>query len=205
LKRIEEADDAIEDVNAIRNRVGLGEVSLRPVTEWANLDFETKIDFPAYGGKEIRAMLRKGLADIPLLKWHYLVDVNRVLGPEGTTFVVEGARQLDLAEAKALYDRDAIFIDTSPIEVWRELHVRGAVHLPYDRSDDPTAPRLDRHSLREVAGEDDEIVFYFRDRSFVFAAWDSAKALTWGYRKVHHFVGGARAWAAAGLPVETGD
>ena len=56
-----------------------------------------------------------------------------------------------------------------------------------------------------VAGEDDEIVFYFRDAHESTASWEAAKALAWGYNKVHHFVGGARAWAAAGFPVETED
>ena len=153
----------------------------------------------------MRALLRKGLADIPLLKWQYLVDVRRLGSPELTTFEVEGAPLLGLAEAKALYDRGAIFIDTSSREFWRESHVKGAVHLPYYRSDDQTAPRLDRHSLREVAGEDDEIVFYFRDAYEITASWEAAKALAWGYNKVHHVLGGARAWAAAGFPVETGD
>jgi TolB-like protein/class 3 adenylate cyclase/rhodanese-related sulfurtransferase len=205
LGRIEEADDAIEDVNGIRNRAGLGELSLRSTTEYAFVDFDAGIDFPAYGGKEMRELLRRGLADIPLLKWQYLVDVNRVLGPVGTTFEVEGAPQLDLEEAKALYDRGAIFIDTSSFEIWREAHVKDAVHLPYDRSDDPTAPRLDRHSLREVAGKEDEIVFYYRDRSVIFAAWEPAKAVAWGYHKVYHFAGGAKAWQEAGYPIETGE
>jgi rhodanese-related sulfurtransferase len=79
------------------------------------------------------------------------------------------------------------------------------VHLPYFRSADPKAQHLDRHSLREVAGKDNEIVFYFRDRQVNSASWEAAKALAWGYDKVHRFLGGARAWAAAGFPVETGD
>ncbi|MDX1401301.1 MAG: adenylate/guanylate cyclase domain-containing protein, partial [Kiloniellales bacterium] len=185
LGQIDRADDAIEDVNAIRNRNGLAELSLRPTSEYAAFDFETEIDFPAYGGKEIRALLRKGLEKIPLLNWQYLVDVNRVLGPKGTTFEVTGARLLDLPEAKTFYDLGAIFIDTSSFEFWREGHVKGALHLPYDRSTDTSAPRLDRHSLGKVADKDDEIVFYYRDGSVEFAAWECAKALAWGYRKIY--------------------
>ncbi len=207
LGRIEEADDAIEAVNGIRHRAGRGgELSLRSTSQFAYSDFNAEVDFPAYGGQEMRALLRKGLADIPLLKWQYLVAVKRTPGSlEPATFEVEGAPLLGLAEAKALYDRGVIFIDTSSREFWRESHVKGAVHLPYKRSDDQTAPRLDRHSLREVAGKDDEIVVYFRDREVSSASWEAAKAVAWGYHKVHQFLGGAQAWAAAGFPVETGD
>ncbi|MHC4093629.1 MAG: rhodanese-like domain-containing protein, partial [Planctomycetota bacterium] len=207
LGRIEEADDAIEAVNDIRNRLGPGgELSLRSKKEFGFGEVDAEIDFQSYGGQDIRTLLREGLAVIPLLKWQYLVAVQRTPGsPEPATFEVEGAPLLGLAEAKALYDRGAIFIDTSSREFWRESHVKGAVHLPYYRGGDPAAPRLDRHSLREVAGEDDEIVFYFRDANSSSASWEAAKALAWGYDKVHRFLGGARAWAAAGFPVETGD
>ncbi len=36
------------------------------------------------------------------------------------------------------------------------------------------------------------------------AAWWAAKAVTWGYRKVYLFDGGAKTWKDAGYPVETG-
>jgi TolB-like protein/class 3 adenylate cyclase len=207
LGRIEEADDAIEAVNDIRNRLGPGgEISLRSKKEFAFGEGDVEIDFQSYGGPEMRALLREGLAVIPLLRWQYLVAIELTPGsPEPANFEVEGAPLLGLAEAKALYDRGAIFIDTSSREFWRKSHVKGAVHLPYYRSGDPAAPHLDRHSLREVAGEDDEIVFYFRDASSSTASWEAAKAVAWGYHKVHQFLGGAQAWAAAGFPVETGD
>ncbi len=36
------------------------------------------------------------------------------------------------------------------------------------------------------------------------ASWEAAKAVIWGYRKVYHFDGGAKAWKEAGYHVETG-
>jgi 3-mercaptopyruvate sulfurtransferase SseA len=67
--------------------------------------------------------------------------------------------------------------------------------------------RLRRTTLREVAGYDDEIVFYFDeigDGVYTSASWEAAKAVAWGYRKVYHFVGGAKGWEDARYPVETG-
>jgi 3-mercaptopyruvate sulfurtransferase SseA len=64
--------------------------------------------------------------------------------------------------------------------------------------------RFSKTTLREVAQYDDEIVLYFDDGSVTKAAWEAAKAVTWGYRKVYIFDGGAKVWKDAGYPVESG-
>ncbi len=97
-----------------------------------------------------------------------------------------------------------VFIDVSNKRVWNALHITGAVHLSWERHDDP---RLSRTTLREVVGYDDEIAFYADydgDGVWTTAAWEAAKAVAWGYRKVYHFVGGGIAWEDAGYPIETG-
>ena len=100
-----------------------------------------------------------------------------------------------------------VFIDTSGESIWNAAHIPGAVHLPYDHTGDPNQVRFSRTTLREVAGYDDEIVLYFsyldNDENSI-PAWDGAKAVSWGYRKVYLFDGGAKAWKDAGHPVETG-
>ncbi len=99
-----------------------------------------------------------------------------------------------------------IFIDTSDDSVWNEAHIPGAVRLPYYRTRDLSRKRFRRTTLREVADYNDEIVLYFAfpaEDETASASWEAAKAVTWGYQKVYHFVGGARAWREAGYPVET--
>ena len=81
----------------------------------------------------------------------------------------------------------------------------GAVHLPYDRTGDPSRVRLRWTTFREMAAYNDEIVItfgYIEDDDHV--AWEAAKAVAWGYSKVYHFDGGARVWKEAGHPIETG-
>jgi 3-mercaptopyruvate sulfurtransferase SseA len=137
-----------------------------------------------------------------------LVTVHPVLGPGNTWFEVEGATQIDIPTAKSLHDRGVVFIDVSGESVWNAGHIPGAVHLPYERTADPSRARFNKTTLREVARYDDEIVIYFLyyDSSVGggSASWEAAKAVTWGFRNVYHFVGGARAWEDAGYPVETG-
>ncbi len=98
--------------------------------------------------------------------------------------------------------RGVIFIVTSGESMWNAGHIPGAVHLSWLRTEDP---RFSKTTLREVAGYDDEIVLYLNDGSgYTSPAWEVAKAVTWGYRKVYFFDGGAQDWKEAGYPVETG-
>ncbi len=161
-----------------------------------------QIDFKRFGSKAVQDLVRAGLTDIPELKWQYLVTIHVVLGPGNTWWEVEGATQIDIPTAKSFHDRGVTFIDTSGDSMWNVGHIPGAVHLLWERTGDP---RFSMTTLREVAGYNDEIVLYFDDGSGVAsAAWEAAQAVTWGYRKVYLFDGGAQAWKDAGYPVETG-
>ncbi|GAF86931.1 unnamed protein product [marine sediment metagenome] len=100
-----------------------------------------------------------------------------------------------------------MFIDTSDEKIWRQGHIPNSVHLPEDRNaEDLTRRRLTETTLREVADMTDEIVFLWHlPTSGETPAWETAKAIKWGYQKVYYFVGGAPAWKAAGYPIETGE
>ncbi len=131
-----------------------------------------------------------------------MITVHRILGPGNSGFEVEGATQIDIPAAKIFHDRGVVFIDVNGENVWNAAHIPGAVHLSWERADDP---RYSKTTLGEVAGNHDEIVLYFDGGSGVAsAAEEAAKAVSWGYRKVYHFVGGAKGWEDAGYPVETG-
>ncbi len=73
-------------------------------------------------------------------------------------------------------------------------------------AEDLTTRRLTETTLRGVADKTDEIVFvYYLPNSAQITRWSTAKAIKWGYEKVHYFRGGAPAWKAAGYPIETGE
>ena len=208
LGRIDDADDAIETANDLRNMMGLGELTIRPSEIFAvEPSVWFKLSFARFGSKAVQDHVRSGLTVIPALKWQYLVTAHGVLGPGNDWFEVEGATQIDISTAKSLYDRGVVFIDSSEERVWSAGHIPGAVHIPFWRTGDPSRKRFRRTTLREAAGYDDEIVFYFAyfdESETASASWEAAKAITWGYRKVYLFDGGARAWKDAGYPVETG-
>lgn len=111
-----------------------------------------------------------------------------------------GANQIDIATAKSYHDQGVTFLDVSDNDTWNEGHITGAVHLSWIRTEDP---RFSKTTLRDIAGYNHDIVFYASD-GYLSPAWEVAKAVTWGYRRLYHFEGGAPAWEAAGYPVKTG-
>jgi TolB-like protein/rhodanese-related sulfurtransferase len=206
LGRIEDANAAIEIANDLRNTMGLGELSIQPSDAFTAFPSDKwQLNFERFGSKAVQDHLRAGLTDIPALKWQLLVHTHAVLGPGKSWWEVEGATQIDITTAKSFHDRGVIFIDTNGESTWNAGHIPGAVHLSWERSGDPNRVRYSKSTLREVAGYDDEIVLYLNDGSgYTSPAWQVAKAVTWGYRKVYFFDGGAKAWKEAGYPIEMG-
>ena len=204
LGRIEDADRVIDEANLLRNLLGLEALSLRDTTAYSMEQYDSyrQIDFKRFGSKPVQDLVRAGLSDIPELKWQYLVTIHDDSRAGNTWWEVEGATQIDIPTAKSFHDRGVVFIDTSGESAWNLGHIPGAVHLAWVRAGDP---RYSKTTLREVAQYDDEIVLHFDDGAGgASASYEAAKAVTWGYRKVYHFYGGAKAWKDAGFPIETG-
>ena len=143
-------------------------------------------------------------SEIPALKWQYLITAHFVLGQGNSWFEVAGATNIDIPTAKSFYDRGVLFVDTGGEKYWRAGHIPGAVHLSWERSDDPKKLWFNRKTLSDVADYGDEIVFY-SSTDYRSPPWETAKAVTWGYRKVYFFHGGAQGWNEAGYPIEDGD
>jgi TolB-like protein/class 3 adenylate cyclase/tetratricopeptide (TPR) repeat protein len=205
LGRIDEADGVIDKVNHLRNLVGLGELSLRDVRTYAPDPRDVEIDFARFGAMRVQDLVRAGLTDIPALKWQYLVTAHTVigLGQNSYWFEVEGATEVDVPTAKSLYDRGVIFIDSSGDSQRRDAgFIPDTVHLSWERSSDPNRVWFNQANLSEVADYDDEIVIY-SSTGYGASPWETAKAVTWGYKNVYYFHGGALAWKEAGYPIET--
>ena len=202
LGRIKDADDAIEAANDVRAKLGLGDLSLERQTRYFS-PFQGEIDFKRIGGKSAQARFRAGLTSVPALTWQYRITMNEVLGA-GYTYEVEGAKEINIAEAKSLYDQGAVFVDVSNEHHWKKSHIPGALHLPFIRFKEPDKLRFEKSTLSERAGISDKIVLHCYDQNCQSAAFAAAKAANWGYQKVYNFEGGAPAWEAAGYPVEEG-
>ncbi len=196
LGRIEDADNAIDKANDLRNLVGLSGLSLRENRAYAADPFDDKIDLIRFGSKPVQDFVRAGLIDIPSLKWQYLVTVHRVLGAGNNWFEIEGATEIDVATAKSFHDRAVVFIDTRSNDPYSQGHIPNAINLG-------TYTNLTKENLSELVDLDEEIVFYCAGRDCPYSPYACAKALVWRYTNVYYFAGGYPAWKNAGYPIET--
>lgn len=108
---------------------------------------------------------------------------------------VDGATTVNAAEAKALFDNEALFVDTRKDKDWEAGRIPGAEHLNVKKV-------LTQESLAEVAGKDEVIVMYCNGHKCIRSSQAAKMAVDWGFSKVYYFRDGFPAWKAAGYPVE---
>ena len=188
LGRIEEAKIAVEKYNQENEDIGWDPLTLGFVGRW--FAFKEEADM-----ERLREGLRK--ADVPEgaapldeeQTFLALVDES----PSG--FDVEGATEIDVTAAKALFDRGVTFVDVRSTGAYKEGHIPGSVHL-----DLYTA--LSAENLAEYGAKDEEVVFYCFGESCYRSAHACAKAITWGFTRVYYFAGGFPAWKEAGFRSE---
>ncbi len=75
-----------------------------------------------------------------------------VSGTEGS-YEVKGAATLDVATAKALFDRGVPFVDVRGKWSWNEGHIPGAVNLKY----------ISEAELSKIVSKDQDVVIYCDD------------------------------------------
>ncbi len=64
------------------------------------------------------------------------------------------------------------------------------------------ATELSRDTLSRIVGKDEEFVLSCHGKYCPDSAYASAKAVTWGFKRVYYFASGFPAWKEAGYPVE---
>ncbi len=108
---------------------------------------------------------------------------------------VEGTVSTSLLEAKKLFDKGVVFIDVRNPRLYAKGHIPGAHHFDYKYD-------FDESRLDGVAKKDQPIVIYCSGVKCSRSYRASAKAVSWGFSKVHYFRGGIVDWKKAGYPVE---
>jgi len=109
---------------------------------------------------------------------------------------VFGAKTVNLAQAKKLFDDGAVFIDVRDPQSWSLGHIEGSVNLNFNANEFAVlyvSKDLDRTT---------PIVFYTSSALNVSSAMASFFASNWGYTNVYYFRDGYYSWMAADYPVE---
>ncbi len=108
---------------------------------------------------------------------------------------VPGAKTINVAEAKALFDKKALFLDARNNSDWEAGRIAGAVHLELKS-------QLTKENLAKHAKPGDPIVFYCNGVKCMVSPHAIEKVKPWGYTKMYFFREGFPAWKAANYPIE---
>ena len=108
---------------------------------------------------------------------------------------VNGAKTVTAAEAKALFDKGALFVDVRKDSDWAAGRVPDAVHIELKKV-------LSEATLGKESKKADPIVIYCNGVGCMRSSKASDKAVAWGYTNVYYFRLGFPAWKAAGYPTE---
>ena len=110
-----------------------------------------------------------------------------------------GVPALDLAQAQALRDSGAPFLDARFPADYAAGHIPGARNIPPDMFADQV------EALLADVPKDRPLVAYCHDPACPLGRDLAENLLMLGYTGVKVFTGGLAEWAAAGLPVAVGD
>ena len=107
---------------------------------------------------------------------------------------ISGAHTVNVFEAKQLYDRGAVFIDVRGDEEWSIGHIKGAIHLDFQR---------DFAKLYGANGitRETPLVIYCNSSNCLRSAYASAVSVYWGFRNVFYFRNGYFSWMLEDFPV----
>ncbi len=102
---------------------------------------------------------------------------------------------MDTAQAKALFDQGAAFVDLRKNSDWEAGRIPGAIHLELKKV-------FNEAALADEVKKDDPVVFYCNGPKCPRSAVATEKAVSWGYSKAYYYRDGLPAWRAASFPVE---
>ncbi len=194
--RIEDGKSALDRANLLRAGAGWGPITLA-VARHAEHRLRSWFRWP--GNMDT---LREGLKAVGVPQggeWFYRVsksDVSEIAResiPE-----VEGVTTVDAREAKQLYDRGAVFVDTKA--VWFTKRIPGSHLLEWGGE----GWLFNEVALEKLVPKDGEVVIYAFDTPAKSVAYPAALAVSRGFTNVYMFPGGTDAWESAGYPLETG-
>ncbi len=129
----------------------------------------------------------------------FLTPIAAFSGEHTAPASVEGAKIIDAAEAKKLFDEGtAVFVDARQDSAYEEGRIPGAIHL-----DVKIKGTYDQKNLeKNLPDKNATIVAYCNGEKCTRASMASAFFVSAGYSNVRYFRTGFPGWSAAGNPIE---
>lgn len=125
----------------------------------------------------------------------FIVFANTVYAAKESPVSVDGATTVNAAQAKALFDKGALFVDVRSDKDWAAGRIPDAVHIELKKV-------FSAETLGKEAKKSEPIVIYCNGVSCMRSSKASVKAIEWGYTNVNYYRLGFPDWKAAGYPTE---
>jgi len=108
---------------------------------------------------------------------------------------VEGSITISVEQAKALFDKGVVFVDVRNPRLFAKDRIAGAHHLDLKNG-------FTEDALTSLVEREQPLVIYCSGVKCSRSYRASAKAVSWGFKKVHYFRGGMVDWMSVGYPIE---
>lgn len=130
---------------------------------------------------------------------------SHVLAAEETPSAIPGGTFVTVDQAKAQFDKGALFVDARVAAEYAESHIKGALNVPFKEQFPKVAKTgpEDKIDLAKLPGDKNKMMVFYCNGSPCWKGYKAAdQAIKAGYKKVFWFRDGMPAWAGKGLPTE---
>jgi rhodanese-related sulfurtransferase len=127
------------------------------------------------------------------------------LAVEETPMSIPGGTYVDVAKAKALHDKGALFVDARVAQEYAEKHIKGAINVVYKEVHKKVAKidPADAFDLGKLPGDKAKALVFYCNGSPCWRGYKGASAaIKAGYKNVSWFRDGLPAWEEKNLPTE---
>jgi rhodanese-related sulfurtransferase len=135
----------------------------------------------------------------------FAVTPLAALAAEETPMSIHGGTHVDVAKAKALYDKGVLFEDARVPQEYAEKHIKGAINVVYKevhKKESKVDPKDEFDLAKLPADKGKAMVFYCNGSPCWRGYKGAAAAIKAGYKNVHWFRDGMPAWEGKGYPAE---
>ncbi len=134
-----------------------------------------------------------------------LVAVVPARAAEETPNSIHGGTHLSVDQAKAQFDKGALFIDARVAAEYADKHIKGAVNVPF-KEEFPKVSKTgtgDKFDLSKLPADKNKVMVFYCNGSPCWKGYKAADhSIKAGYKKVMWFRDGMPAWEGKGLPTE---
>ena len=134
-----------------------------------------------------------------------LVAASPARAAEDTPNSIPGGTFVNVDQAKAQFDKGAVFVDARVAAEYAEKHIKGALNVPF-KEEFPKVAKTgpgDKIDLGKLPGDKNKPLVFYCNGSPCWKGYKAAdQAIKAGHKKVSWFRDGMPAWEGKGLPTE---